>query len=113
MKNRLVYRYYKTLRGHINMTSTLHHILAGNQQQYLSLQNYAKKKMYCPVTANKEQCYYIPLEEIEDKKFNPARAGGTQSQAVEAIFDSIVTSSDGQEEPICLQLTLCHIFPLY
>jgi hypothetical protein len=74
-----------------------------NKKNSINLSDYKTKKMFCPVRSKNEQCYYIPLNEVNDVTHNPARAKGTDEAKVNQIFDSLITAPEGQEEPICLE----------
>lgn len=71
-------------------------------QNSITLSNYKKQQMLCPVTGMKMTCFFLPQDLINQTEMNPMRPGGTPNGNITTIMDSLIAEPDGQVEPICV-----------
>jgi hypothetical protein len=69
------------------------------QTYQCDLKIYPTRRMYCPVQGKMVTAYGIPVGQITRAPLNPGRPGGTDQANVNSVYNKLVTSPDGQEEP--------------
>ena len=75
--------------------------LVGNTK--LDVKKFATRRMWDPVTQKMVTSYGIPLDDIDASGMNPMRVNGTIDSHVQNIYNELITSPDGQEDPGCVE----------